>query len=157
LHITANLILDAGQLLVWREYQQIQGTLRGESIALVIGVSASHDARNAIDYEENADRDGHERKDRRASTYQPIPQVGQVCFSLPGTPGEVQEDQPDGGCRKKSEGQEGEHDDKERRMVTDENHGGGSGKGPRLLKHPDGGRFPRMELLQAGSELLADP
>ena len=80
------------------------------------------------------------------------------CASAsPGTPGEVQEDQADGGRREEGEGQEGEDNDKERRMVTYENHGGGGGQRPRLLKDPDGGCFPRMELLQVGTELLGDP
>src|SRR5271166_7136449 len=86
-----------------------------QSIAVTASVSTAHDAGNAVDDEEDADRNGHDRKDRRAGPYETIPQVGQVCFGLPGTPGEVQEDQA------------------------------------------DGGRFPRMELLQAGSELLGDP
>ena len=74
-------------------------------IALATGVSAAHDAGNAIDDEADADHKGHDRKGRRAGTYQAVPQVGQVRFGLPGTPGEVQEDQADSGRREESEGQ----------------------------------------------------
>ena len=70
-----------------------------QPIASLPGVSASHDAGNAVDDEEDADRNGPDRKDRRAGPDQAIPQVGQVRFGLPGTPGEVQEDQADGGRR----------------------------------------------------------
>src|SRR5271166_6256105 len=128
-----------------------------QSIAVTAGVSAARDAGNAVDDEEDADRNGHDRKDRRAGPYETIPQVGQVCFGLPGTPGEVQEDQAYGGRGAEGEGNEGKHDDEVRRMVTYQNHGGRGGEGPRLLEDPDGGCFPRMELLQAGSELLGDP
>ena len=54
-----------------------------QPIAPLPGVSAAHDAGNAVDDEEDADRNGPDRKDRRA--YQAIPQVGQVRFGLPGT------------------------------------------------------------------------
>jgi hypothetical protein len=96
-------------------------------------------------------------KDRRAGPYHAIPQVGQACFGLPGTPGEIQEDQADRGRREQGEGQEGKNDDEERRVVTHQDHGGGRGEGPRLLEHPDGGCFPRVELLEAARELLANP
>ena len=152
---------DIDDLTRWsvqtRQLHAALATLRLHSIAFTTGVSASHDASNAVDDEEDADRSGHDRKDRRASMYQAIPQVGQATFGLPGTPGEVHEDQADGGSGEEGEGQEGEDDDEVRRVVTHQDHGGGGGEGPRLLEDPDGGCFPWMELLQAGSELLADP
>ena len=67
-------------------------------IALTTGVSAAHDAGNAVDDQVDADRNGRDRKDRGAGADQTIPQGGQVRFGLPGTPGEVQEDQADRGA-----------------------------------------------------------
>lgn len=119
--------------------------------------SAACDADNAVDDEKEADHDGHDRKGRRAGMYESISQVRQTCFGLPRAPGEVQEDHPNGGCREEGEGQEGEDDDEERRMVAHENHGDGGGQRPGLLQDPDGGCFPRMEMVQPGSELVGDP
>lgn len=62
-------------------------------IALTTGVSAAHNAGNAVDDQVDADRNGRDRKDRWAGPDQTIPLGGQVRFGLPGTPGEVQQDQ----------------------------------------------------------------
>ena len=44
-----------------------------QSIAVPAGVSAAHDAGNTVDDEEDADRNGHDRKDRRAGPHETIP------------------------------------------------------------------------------------
>jgi|SRR5580658_9569576 hypothetical protein len=91
---------------------------RVRPMALTAGVSAPGDADDAVDDEVDADRSGHDRKDRRPGSYQTIPQVGQVRFGLPWTPREVQENQADGGRGQEGEYQEGEDDDGERLMVA---------------------------------------
>jgi hypothetical protein len=68
-------------------------------IALTTGVSAARNAGNAVDDQVDADRNGRDRKDRGAGPDQTIPLGGQVRFGLPGTPGEVQEDQAGRGAR----------------------------------------------------------
>ncbi len=69
----------------WRvhELERPAGQLRAmhviflaQPIVSLPGVLASRDAGNAVDDEEDADRNGHDRNDRGAGPYETIPQVG---------------------------------------------------------------------------------
>ena len=126
--------------------------VRVQSIALTAGVSASYDAGNAVDHEVGADRNGHRSPKVAAACTRRSLRSDKCASASPGRRAKYTKIRPTVAVERTAKAKttmgapNGDVREPRRRRRS----------GPRLLEDPDGGCFPRIELFQAGRELLGD-